>query len=106
MSIININSQDEFVNLIEKNDNCIVDFYAEWCNPCKRVSKELYKITENFPDIKILKVNINKFDNIANTFKVEKIPHFSFFKDNQLHDNYIQTSNIDQIIDLSKKIYE
>ena len=103
MSSININSQDEFINLIEKNDNCIIDFYADGVIHVKEQMK-LYKITENFPDLKILKVNINKFDNIANTFKVEKFL-FSFFKDNQLHDNYIQTSNIDQIIDLSK-IYE
>ena len=106
MSIITINSQDEFVKLIEENKNCIIDFYAEWCNPCKKVSTELNKIIENYPDIKILKVNINTFDNIANLFNVEKIPHFSFFKDNQLHENYIQTSNIDEIINLSKKIYE
>ena len=58
MSIIAINSQDEFVKLIEENKNCIIDFYAEWCNPCKKVSTELNKIIENYPDIKILKVNM------------------------------------------------
>ena len=56
----------------------LVDFYADWCGPCKMLGSVL----EDFEDqIKIIKVDIDKYNDLANEFKIMSIPHVKFYKD-------------------------
>lgn len=106
MNILIPETAVEFIKYTKENENCIIDFYAEWCTPCNNIAEKFCQITELYPNIPIIKVNINILDNVANMFKVKKIPHFSFFKDNKLEDKYLQTSDINIILQEIKEIYE
>ncbi len=57
-------------------DLILVDFYADWCGPCQRMGEVLEKL-ENTP---ILKVNTDKFPNLAMSFGVMSIPTLILFK--------------------------
>lgn len=55
----------------------LVDFYADWCGPCKMLETVLEEIEDK---INIIKVNIDSYGDLANRFKVMSIPHLIFFK--------------------------
>ena len=60
-----------------KNGQVLVDFYADWCGPCKMMGQVL----EELDNIKILKVNTDEFENLASRFGVMSIPTIILFKE-------------------------
>ena len=60
-----------------KNGLILVDFYADWCGPCKMIAPVL----EELKDIDIIKVDIEKFPDLATKYGVMSIPNMIFFKD-------------------------
>lgn len=66
------------LNELIKKGNYLVDFYAEWCGPCKMLMPVLEKLDDK---INIIKVNIDKFDDLAQEYRIMSIPTLVFFKD-------------------------
>ena len=91
LEIINIESTEHFFEQI-KTGNVIVDFNATWCKPCKEIM-EKFSLLNKYP-IKILKVDINEYDEISDKFNVNQIPHFVFFIKGELQKEYVTTSDI------------
>ncbi len=71
--------KDTDFNLEINKENILVDFYADWCGPCKIMGEVLEKLNE----IEILKVNVDNFPNIAQEYKVMSIPTLILFKNGQ-----------------------
>lgn len=69
--IIHDFDEKEFNDLISK-DKVILDFYATWCGPCKMMSKVLEEY--NNEEVKIIKINVDKHENIAKKYGVMTIP--------------------------------
>ncbi len=68
-----LEKEEDFNNLIQ--NRVLVDFYADWCGPCKRLGT----ILEEINDIDILKVNVDLFQNISNKYGVMSIPTIIIF---------------------------
>ncbi len=86
--------EDKLRELISEG-NVIVDFYATWCPPCKMMLPIINEIANEYPHIKVVKVDIDTFKDIAKGFQVgdDKIsigtvPQFYFFKDGKLKDHF------------------
>ncbi|EAX90338.1 Thioredoxin family protein [Trichomonas vaginalis G3] len=62
------------------NGLVVVDFFADWCGPCKNIGRILPKIAEAYPKVTILKANVDESPDLAEHFKVEVVPQFKFFK--------------------------
>lgn len=75
---------EDFDDLI-KNGNYLVDFYADWCGPCKMLSSVL----EEIDDINIIKVNVDNYSELANRFRIMSIPHLIFFNDGKEIDHIV-----------------
>lgn len=68
----------------------LVDFWAEWCGPCKIIAPHLDKIADDYGDqIKIRKVDIDEERGLAEKYRVESIPTLMFFKEGKLVDQLI-----------------
>jgi thioredoxin 1 len=82
MSIININDES-FAEEVEKGNGVVlVDFWAPWCVPCKRLSPILEDIDKDLNDtIKIAKINADDNPQSANRFGIMSIPSLIIFKD-------------------------
>ena len=70
-----LENADDFNKLIK--NKVLVDFYADWCGPCKRLGT----ILEEINSIDILKVNVDLFQDISNKYGVMSIPTLIIFDD-------------------------
>lgn len=62
----------------------LLDFYADWCGPCKMLSPELDVVAKNISDIKIYKVNVDNNPEIARKYGVMSIPTLVLYKDGNI----------------------
>ena len=59
----------------------ILDFYADWCAPCRMIGPVLEQIAEENPEIKVVKVNVDENIELANNFGVKGIPALFVLKE-------------------------
>jgi len=59
----------------------LVDFYADWCGPCKMVAPVIDELAGEKKDVKFAKVNVDEHSDIASQYSVFSIPTFIIFKD-------------------------
>ena len=57
----------------------VVDFYADWCAPCKRLGSLLPNIAKSYPKVMFLKVNVEENREISNKFSIHSLPTLKFF---------------------------
>lgn len=72
----------EFVNEV-KDGLVLIDFYAEWCGPCKMLSPVLEQINKEHKDVKVVKVNIDDSRSIASYYQIQSIPTLVLLKDGE-----------------------
>jgi len=77
MKIINT---EEFNELI-KSGTVLVDFYADWCGPCKMLGPVLEEVSGEYPDIEFVKVNVDDNMDLAESYGIMSIPAVYLFKD-------------------------
>lgn len=70
MEIIHL-EKDNFKELINKEDKVLIDFFANWCGPCKMLSPILEQAKG---EIKVIKVDVDEFEDIAREYGVMSIP--------------------------------
>lgn len=64
----------------------IVDFYADWCGPCKMLAPAIEALEGEIPEAKFCKVNVDNDPDIARLFKVQSIPFIALVKNNTFLD--------------------
>ena len=80
MKIVNEKEFDEII----QSGYTLVDFYADWCGPCKMLSLILEELSEEYLDIKFVKVNVDNDMNLASRYSIMSIPTIYIFKDGKL----------------------
>ena len=75
-------TKDSFISeVLQGKGNIFVDFFADWCGPCKLVSPILEELSKEYPTVKFVKVNVDENPDLATQYSVFSIPTFVFFKD-------------------------
>ena len=74
-----------FQEIIKGKKPVLIDFYADWCNPCKMMNPILKSIKKHFgDDIKIVKINVDNNEKVAEKFQIRGIPTFLLFKEGEI----------------------
>lgn len=80
MEVLHLNSENFDKEVLETEQTVLVDFYADWCGPCKMMAPVVEKIAEEVsPKVKICKINIDEALDIASKYEVMSIPTFITF---------------------------
>ena len=82
------------------NELTIVDFYADWCGPCKLMGEEL----ENFINIKIIKINIDTHEEIAQKHGVMSIPTIEIYKEKKEVHKFVGYKSAAEIKEIIEKL--
>ncbi|MEC7265335.1 MAG: thioredoxin [Bacteroidota bacterium] len=70
-----------FSDIINSDQLVLIDFSAEWCGPCKMLAPILSQVKQELGDsLKIVKIDVDKNQGLANTFQVRGVPTMMFFK--------------------------
>ena len=96
MEIIHL-TNEKFKELIK--EKTLVDFYANWCGPCKMLAPELEKVESS---VKVVKVDVDKFENLAKEYGVMSIPTLILFengKEIKRNIGFIDRDRIQKFVD-------
>jgi len=76
---------NKFNELINSNKPVLVDFFADWCAPCKMIAPELVSLKKNIGDtMSIVKINVDKNKQLASQFQVKGVPTMILFKEGKI----------------------
>ena len=71
----------------------LVDFYADWCGPCKALAPVLEEFAQETPDAKIVKINVDENPELAAHYRIESIPSLLVFRDSRVTDRHRGMAN-------------
>ncbi|WP_122641896.1 thioredoxin [Luxibacter massiliensis] len=80
MSVVKLTTENFEQEVIHSDKPVLVDFYADWCGPCKMMAPVVEEIAAEKEDVKVGKLNIDEEMEIAQKYKVMSIPTFMVFK--------------------------
>lgn len=93
---------NKFSNIIQRDTPTLVDFYAEWCGPCKMMKPILEELKKKMGDsLTILKIDIDKNQSTAHAYQIKSVPTLILFKQGKI---VWQQAGVLPIADLQKII--
>ncbi|MBD3229446.1 MAG: thioredoxin [Candidatus Lokiarchaeota archaeon] len=84
--IIELNDSNFKKYLKNSNKIFLIDFWAEWCAPCKMMEQPFHDLSKKYPKIQFCRMNVDMNRRIAMRYNIQSIPRFVFFKNgNPIH---------------------
>lgn len=85
-----------------KTGRVLVDFYADWCGPCRMLSKQLEQYEAEVTDVKVVKVNIEEEQEMSRAFGVRSIPAIFYMEDGNVIDQANGMKTLQQLKEFTK----
>jgi thioredoxin 1 len=83
-------NDNNFDEVLQSNEVVMIDFWAEWCGPCKMVGPIVEEIAEDFKGKAVVaKMNVDENSNVPAEFNIRSIPTLLFFKNGKLVDKQV-----------------
>ena len=101
MSVQKLNKEN-FDAVRNSDKPVLLDFYADWCGPCRMVSPIVDAIAEEHPEYKVGKINVDEEGELATTFGVMSIPSLFVIKNGEVANQAVGARTKAQILDMLK----
>ena len=100
MSAIHVNNSNFMEEVVNSDKPVLLDFWADWCGPCRMVGPILDEIAQERPDIKVCKINVTENPELAAQFKVMSIPALVVLKDGKIVKQAVGARPKSQILEM------
>jgi len=100
MGVITVTMENFETEVLKSDKPVIVDFWADWCGPCKRLSPAVEELANETDEAKLCKVNVDEQPELATRFNVMSIPTLIAFKNGKIHNTSVGLIPKNAILDL------
>ncbi len=101
MSVLVVNKSN-FESVVKSEKPVLLDFYADWCGPCRMVSPLVDEIAQENPQYLVGKINVDNEPELAAAFGVSSIPMLAVMKDGKVVSQAVGARPKEQILDMLK----
>ena len=102
MSVVYVNKENFENEVLRADKPVLLDFYADWCGPCRMIAPVLDEIAAEHPEYKICKINVDEENQLAATFGVMSIPSLFVVKNGEVVNQSVGAKTKAQILDMLK----
>ena len=95
-----------FDNEVSKNNLLLVDFWAEWCGPCKSMHPVFARMAKKYKQIRFARINVDNSQDIALRYSVQSIPAFIMFRNGEIVNRMVGAVGEPGIHMICKKVLE
>ncbi|MBQ5933998.1 MAG: thioredoxin [Lachnospiraceae bacterium] len=101
MAVINV-TKENYEEIKNSGKTVLLDFYADWCGPCKMVSPIVDQISEEHPEYLVGKINVDDEDELSESFGVMSIPTLVVLKGGEIAEKSVGFTPKEKILELLK----
>ena len=98
MSVLKLNSNNFVEEVINSNTKVLVDFYADWCGPCKMMSPVIDEIADENNNVKVGKVNVDDNQELAMKYNIMSIPTIMVFENGVPKKTFVGVTDKNEIL--------
>lgn len=100
MSVVNLTRSNFKTEVMQSDKTVLIDFWAEWCGPCRMMSPVIDEVADTVSDVKVCKVNVDESSDLASMFGIESIPTLIVIKNGQTVNKNIGLISKDKVLEL------
>ena len=98
MSVLNVTSENYENEVLKSEKKVLIDFYADWCGPCKMMSPVIDEIAEEMKEtIKVGKINVDENQDLAMEYGVMSIPTIVILKNGEVEKTFVGVTDKEEI---------
>ena len=90
--------QEEFDEIINRDELTVIDFFATWCMPCRMLKPILEKIESERKDIKFYELDVQESEEIAMRYRIFSVPTIVCFRNGKKIDNLVGANPYDEVV--------
>ena len=105
MEVTKITSENFEIEVLKSEKTVLVDFYADWCGPCKMLAPVLEGLSEKMDKVTFYKVNVDASSDLAGRYGIQAIPNLVIFKDGKAVDQITGFVPEGEIVSRLEKVF-
>jgi thioredoxin 1 len=82
--MIQIENKEHLEQILSENSAVVMDFYADWCGPCKQLMPILEQVSQEQKDVVFCKINVDQNEELSRAYGVRSIPTLKYVKNNEI----------------------
>ena len=102
MSVVKITKSNFESEVLKSDKKVLLDFYAEWCGPCRMVGPVVEEIANEYPEYKICKINVDEQPELAASFQVMSIPSLFVMENGKVVNQTLGAKTKAQLLEMLK----